>query len=104
MTAPLADFALSQLVHISKEPDAICRGFRFDHHPSDLVINSPGRAVPQSLCLLTQRSQRPSAGLPILAFLEETNPNKQQDNDKDKDKVKDNLGDSLKELSEGLVA
>jgi len=28
VTAPLADFALSQLLHISKEPDAICRGFR----------------------------------------------------------------------------
>ena len=29
VTAPLADFALSQLVHISKEPDPICRGYRF---------------------------------------------------------------------------
>ena len=41
---------------------------------------------------------------PYPRLLEETKPNKQQDNDKDKDKVKDNLADSLKELSEGLVA
>ena len=33
VTAPLADFALSQLVHISKEPDPICRGYRFGPHP-----------------------------------------------------------------------
>jgi len=28
VTAPLADFALSQLVHISKEVDPACRGYR----------------------------------------------------------------------------
>ena len=48
VTAPLADFALSQLAHISKEVDPACRGFRLDSI-FDQISASTIRTIPSCL-------------------------------------------------------
>ena len=48
VTAPLADFALSQLVHISKEADPACRGFRL-YSIFDQISASTKRTIPSRL-------------------------------------------------------